>query len=103
MRPGEKRAGPRIITPEASHRVEAPASTDTATVPAGADSGRCWRCGVPFARTDMMLLARCTGLAAGADDHPLHYADGEVAEMWAGDLAALAEWLHRRAAGEADP
>ncbi len=70
------------------------------TVPDGAETGRCWRCGVLFAATTPADLAWCTALAKAApdDDSPLHYTIREVIEGWAGDGGGALPWLHERAA-----
>jgi hypothetical protein len=92
--------------PRQGNRLQQPASARGTSVPPGADGERtCWRCGTPFASTTEDDLRRCAGLAKAAGererDDPLHYTGEQVIECWAGDLARLLDWLHRRAAGEA--
>lgn len=67
-RPPRKRSGPDT-TParrNATDSTTGKASIDAAVVDLAAyrtRSGRCWRCGVPFAGTTLADLERCTQLA----------------------------------------
>ena len=55
-------SGGRLPTPTATP----PGAEVTSTITDSDVSGRCWRCGTPFAWTDAAALARCAGLARDA-------------------------------------